>query len=257
MSVGADGKLNIVMPMAGLGSRFRDAGYSVPKPLIDVQGRPMYAWATESLPLNRSTRLIFILLASQPECPALTRDIQQRYAKHSPVVLTVPELTDGQAITVLRARELINHDEPLLIHNADTAFEVDQSWVEQAWRGQLDGALLVFESNEKRWSFSRENADGTVAEVREKEVISPWATTGTYWFRRGADFVRAAEARFHSGKREASEYYVGPLYNDLIVAGGKVRNFPIRKLFCFGTPEDLRATLRELHGSEGAAPTQL
>jgi NDP-sugar pyrophosphorylase family protein len=247
MNLAADWKLNIVMPMAGLGSRFRDAGYKAPKPLIDVLGRPMYAWATESLPLDQSTRLIFILLASQPECPALTRDIQQRYAKHSPIVLTVPELTAGQAITVLRAKEFINTNEPVLIHNADTAFEADPAWVETAWREKLDGALLVFNSQDKRWSFSRENEAGFVDEVREKEVISPWATTGTYWFRRGADFVRAAEARFHSGRREASEYYVGPLYNDLIASGGKVKNFPIRKLRCFGTPEDLTATLRELN----------
>ncbi|MEO5804145.1 MAG: glycosyltransferase family 2 protein [Verrucomicrobiota bacterium] len=241
-----DWKLNIVMPMAGLGSRFRQAGFEVPKPLIDVRGRPMYAWATDSLPLERSTRLIFILLASQPECSDLQRDIQQRYARHQPVILTVPELTAGQAITVLRAREFINSEEPLLIHNADTAFDTDPLWVEQAWRENLDGALLVFPSAEKRWSFSRENAQGLVESVREKEVISPWATTGTYWFRRGNDFVRTAEARFHSGKREASEFYVGPLYNELIAEGARVKNFAIQKLYCFGTPEDLEATLRDL-----------
>src|SRR5271154_6704204 len=111
-----DWRLNIVMPMAGLGSRFRQAGFQVPKPLIEVRGRPMYAWATESLPLEKSTRLVFILLASQPEFPDLKRDIENRYAKHKPIVLTVPELTAGQAITVLRAKEFINCDEPLLIH---------------------------------------------------------------------------------------------------------------------------------------------
>jgi len=232
--------------MAGLGSRFRQAGFQLPKPLIDVRGRPMYAWATESLPLEKSTRLIFILLASQPEFPDLKRDIETRYAKHKPIVLTVPELTAGQAITVLRAKEFINNDEPLLIHNADTALDVEPAWVERASAEKLDGALLVFPSKEKRWSFSRENSRGLVENVREKEVISPWATTGTYWFRRGADFVGAAEARFQSGKREASEFYVGPLYNDLIARGAKVKNFPIRKLYCFGTPEDLAATLREL-----------
>lgn len=239
-------KLNIVMPMAGLGSRFRAAGYQTPKPLIEVQGRPMYAWAVESLPLEHCTQLIFILLASQPECPALAADIRQRYARWQPRVLTVPELTAGQAITVLRAKEWINTDEPLLIHNADTAFTVDHGWVTQALAARLDGALLVFESNEKRWSYSRENADGYVAEVREKEVISPWATTGAYWFGRGGDFVRAAEARMRAGRREASEYYVGPLYNDLIATGARVKNFPIRELFCFGTPEDLAATLKQL-----------
>jgi NDP-sugar pyrophosphorylase family protein len=240
------GKLNIVMPMAGLGSRFREAGFAVPKPLIDVQGRPMYAWATESLPLEYSSRLIFILLASQPEFPDLTRDIQTRYAAHQPVVLSVPELTAGQAITVLRAKELINNDEPLLIHNADTGFSGDRDWTEKAYAENLDGALLVFPSQEKRWSFSRANAAGFIEEVREKEVISPWASTGTYWFRRGADFVSAAETRFHSGKREASEFYVGPLYNDLIAAGARVKNFPISKLYCFGTPDDLKNTLKTL-----------
>jgi NDP-sugar pyrophosphorylase family protein len=249
MSTASSNKLNIVMPMAGLGSRFREAGFKVPKPLIDVRGRPMYAWATESLPLEKSSRLIFILLATQPEFPDLQRDIEQRYAKYKPIVLTVPELTAGQAITVLRARDLINKDEPLLIHNADTAFDIAPQWIENAVAENLDGALLVFPSQEKRWSFSRENPAGFVTEVREKEVVSPWASTGTYWFRRGADFVRVAESRFNSGKREASEFYVGPLYNDLIAQGAKVKNFEIRKLYCFGTPDDLSDTIKQLRKS--------
>jgi UDP-N-acetylglucosamine diphosphorylase / glucose-1-phosphate thymidylyltransferase / UDP-N-acetylgalactosamine diphosphorylase / glucosamine-1-phosphate N-acetyltransferase / galactosamine-1-phosphate N-acetyltransferase len=246
MTSPADWKLNIVMPMAGLGSRFRQAGFTVPKPLNEGRGRPMYAWATDSLPLDRGTRLIFILLASQPECPDLQRDILRRYARHQPVILTVPELTAGQAITVLRARDLIANDEPLLIHNADTAFDTDPAWVQDAWDRGCQGALLVFPSNEKRWSFSRETAGGWVDLVREKEVISPWATTGTYWFRRGNDFVRAADQRVQAGRREASEYYVGPLYNDLITQGARVKNYPIEKLYCFGTPEDLESTLKEL-----------
>jgi len=232
--------------MAGLGSRFKEAGFAVPKPLIEVRGRPMYAWATESLPLEKSTRLIFILLAAQPEFPELERDIQKRYAANRPIVLSVPELTAGQAITVLRAKEFIDNEEPLLIHNADTAFAADPDWTDQAHAQNLDGALLVFASREKRWSFSRPNAAGFVEEVREKETISPWASTGTYWFRRGADFVSAAETRFHSGKREASEFYVGPLYNDLIASGARVKNFLISQLYCFGTPEDLKNTLKIL-----------
>jgi NDP-sugar pyrophosphorylase family protein len=246
MNAAPGSRLNIVMPMAGLGSRFRNAGFDKPKPLIDVRGRPMYAWATDSLPLQHARRLIFILLAAQPEFADLQHDIAGRYAEFDPVILTVPELTAGQAITVLRAKDLINFDEPLLIHNADTAFEADPAWVTEAWNDSLDGALLVFGSTEKRWSFSRENGVGLVEEVREKEVISPWATTGTYWFRRGSDFVSAAEARWQAGKREASEFYVGPLYNDLIARGARVKNFAIKKLYCFGTPEDLAETLSRL-----------
>jgi len=234
--------------MAGLGSRFQQAGFATPKPLIDVLGRPMYAWAAESLPLEKSRRLIFILLASQPECRRLRNDIRQRYAKHRPIVLTVPELTTGQAVTVLRAKELIDGDEPLLIHNADTAFEVNHHWVEDALARGADGALLVFASQEKRWSYSREDARGWVVEVKEKEVISPWASTGTYWFRKGSDFVRLANSRLRAGRKEAAEYYVAPLYNDLLAGGARVKNYPIDRLFCFGTPEELAATLQQIQG---------
>lgn len=239
-------KLNIVIPMAGLGSRFQQAGFKTPKPFIDVRGRPMYAWATESLPLDLSTRLIFVLLSSQPEYPRLRQDIESRYSKYRPLVLEVPDLTAGQAVTVLRTKEFINNEEPLLIHNADTAFDADPLWAEQAIDCGADGALLVFPSQEKRWSYSRENAEGWVEEVREKEVISPWASTGTYWFRRGSDFVRLAEERLDQTRREASEYYVGPLYNDLLAKGARVKNYPIQRLYCFGTPEDLASTLKQL-----------
>jgi UDP-N-acetylglucosamine diphosphorylase / glucose-1-phosphate thymidylyltransferase / UDP-N-acetylgalactosamine diphosphorylase / glucosamine-1-phosphate N-acetyltransferase / galactosamine-1-phosphate N-acetyltransferase len=238
--------VNIVIPMAGLGSRFHQAGFHTPKPLIPVLGRPMYAWATESLPLSQAGRLIFVLLESQPEFNDLRSDILKRYSRAHPIVLSVPTLTAGQSITVLRTKELINSDEPLLIHNADTAFEIEPSWATDALQTGCDGALLVFRSAEPRWSYSRDDDSGRVIEVKEKVVISPWASTGTYWFRKGSDFVRLAESRWTAGHKEASEYYVGPLYNDLIAQGGRVKNYPIARLFCFGTPEDLAATLKDL-----------
>lgn len=235
--------LNVVIPMAGLGSRFQQAGYKEPKPLIDVCGRPMYAWAVDSLPLDFSSRLIFILLSAQPQFAQLRDDILIRYAKHDPIVLDVAALTAGQAITVMRARDLIDVDEPLLIHNADTAFTINPSWVKEAWQHECDGALLVFRSDEERLSYSRERDDGWVAEVREKKVISQWASTGTYWFRRGSDFVRLTEEAVKFARREASEYYIGPLYNDLIASGGRVKNFRVKHFYCFGTPEDYAATI--------------
>lgn len=244
--------MNIVIPMAGLGSRFAKAGYTLPKPLIPVFGKPMYAWAADSLPLHHGRRIIFILLATQPECDDLRRDVMERYRALEPIVLTVPALTRGQAETVLAAREYILNDEPLLIHNADTAFEADADWCVDAVARKMDGALLVFPSQESRWSYSREGAGGLVEEVREKEVISPWASTGTYWWGRGRDFVELAEVRMGAVATEAGEYYVGPLYNDLIAKGGRVANYEIRKLLCFGTPEDLAATLRQIAPADHA-----
>lgn len=240
--------LNIVVPMAGLGSRFADAGYTAPKPFLPVRGRPMYAWAVDSLPLGRARRLVFVLLESQPEYPALRDDILRRYADAAPVVLSVPHPTTGQSASVLRARDLIDGDDALLIHNADTAFTVDAAWVDEARDTGCDGALLVFPSDERRWSYSRADADGWVREVREKVVISPWASTGSYWFRRGSDFVRLAEARIAENRREAAEHYVAPLYNDLIAEGGRVRNFPVDDVLCFGTPEEYERALEVLGG---------
>ncbi|MGN6371280.1 MAG: glycosyltransferase family 2 protein [Phycisphaerae bacterium] len=243
--------MNIVIPMAGLGSRFRSAGYTTPKPLIPVLGKPMYAWATDSLPLKHAGRLIFVLLRSQPEFPELKADILSRYEKHHPVVLDVPALTAGQAVTVLTGRSLIDNGEELLIHNADTAFDIAQDWVAAARDAQVDGALLVFDSQEKRWSFSREGADGWVVEVREKVVISNHASTGTYYFRCGRQYVELADRMIARQSVEKGEYYVGPLYNDLIAAGGRVKNYTIDRLYCFGTPEDLAATLAGIGKDSG------
>lgn len=238
--------MNIVMPMAGLGSRFRDAGYALPKPLIPVLGKPMYAWATDCLPLDKADRLIFILLASQPEYPELKADIETRYAAYNPAVLSVPELTRGQSETVLASRELIDSPVPLLIHNADTGYEIGDAWIEDIEHHKPDGALLVFKSRENRWSFSRTDDRGRVVEVREKDPISCWASTGTYYFGKGSDFVRLAERRIIGEKVESGEFYVAPLYNDLIGEGSHVVNYEIDRLFCFGTPEDLDATLSTL-----------
>ena len=241
--------MNVVIPMAGLGSRFRQAGFERPKPLIPVEGRPMYAWAVESLPLHHAERLIFILLRSQPEFEELRADILSRYRAYPVEVLDVPALTAGQAETVLRAEAQIDNESSLLIHNADTAFEVDHGWAELAEEENLDGALLVFRSEETRWSYSRADDKDWVREVREKEAISPWASTGTYWFARGGDFVRLARKQAASESREKGEFYVGPLYNELIASGARVRHFEIDRLLCFGTPEDLEKSRGLLRGA--------
>ena len=112
--------MNIVMPMAGRGSRFAEVGVSTPKPLIPVRGKPMYAWATESLPLELATRVIFICLREHLSTLALERDIMSRYAAYQPTIIPLDEVTAGQACTVLKCRELINNDQSLVIFNADT-----------------------------------------------------------------------------------------------------------------------------------------
>ncbi len=162
---------------------------------------------------------------------------------------SVPKLTAGQAVTALRGREFITNDEPLLIHNADSAFHAAPAWIGTAKAEILDGALLVIESREGRWSYSRENERRFVVEVREKQVIPPWPATGSYSLDRGSDFVPAAEARLDARHREAGEFYVGPLYTNLIARGARIKNFAIRELYCFCPPDDQKSPLKGLRSA--------
>ena len=166
--------------------------------------------------------MIFILLKTQNNYDLLFNDIIQRYKKYNPIILTIPKLTRGQSETVLTAKKLINNENPILIHNADTAFTINESWIETLKKQAHDGALLVFKSDEDRWSYSRANDQGEVKEIREKVVISSWASTGTYYFRKGKYFVESAENEIKNGITEKGEFYIGPLYNKLILKGKKL-----------------------------------
>ncbi len=231
--------MNIVIPMAGRGQRFRDAGYEVPKPLIDVRGRPMYSWAVDSLPLNLARRLIFVCLREQLEGRHLEADIEQRYGHLDPVVVPLDEVTAGQAATVLKAREHIDSSEPLLIYNADTfcRSSLDETLAELP--DDVDGVLGVFQAPGERWSFARVDDSGRVVETAEKRRISEWASTGLYHFSRGSDFVRHADAMIRQGERSGGEFYVIPIYNRMIAEGAQLVLDMAREVWVLGTPEEL------------------
>jgi dTDP-glucose pyrophosphorylase len=231
--------MNIVIPMAGRGSRFAELGYAVPKPLIDVRGQPMYAWAMESLPLGLAKRVIFICLAEHLRDRAIAEDISRRYSSLDPMIIGLDNVTEGQACTVLEARESINNDEPLVIYNADTYC---LSGIEKTLRAlpkDVDGIISVFRADGDQWSFARVDETHRVVETAEKRRISEWATTGLYHFSRGRDFVRHADAMIAAGERERGEFYVAPVYNRLIADGGNIRVDHASEVWVLGTPEDL------------------
>lgn len=231
--------MNIVMPMAGRGSRFAEVGYSVPKPLIDVRGRPMYAWATDSLPLSLAKRLIFVCLAEHLEHRALADDIRERYGRFDPVIISLDHVTEGQACTVLLAREHIDNDDPLIIYNADTYCRTRLAETLPTLPRTVDGLLSVFEAPGDKWSFARVDETGRVVETAEKRRISEWATTGLYHFSRGRDFVRATDAMIAANECERGEFYVAPVYNRLIAEGADIRIDVADEVWVLGTPEDL------------------
>jgi dTDP-glucose pyrophosphorylase len=231
--------VNIVMPMAGRGSRFAQVGYEKPKPLIDVRGRPMYAWAMDSLPLQLATRVIFICLAEHLTNLELEQDIRARYGAYDPVIVSLDAVTEGQACTVLMAREYVDNDQPLIIYNADTYCVTGLEDRLRHLDASVDGVISVFEAPGDKWSFARADASGRVVETAEKRRISDWATTGLYHFTRGRDFVRHATAMISADERQNGEFYVAPVYNRLIASGGDVRLDVADQVWVLGTPEDL------------------
>jgi dTDP-glucose pyrophosphorylase len=231
--------MNLVIPMAGRGSRFAQVGFSVPKPLIDVRGKPMYAWATESLPLTHAKRLIFICLAEHLSDLKLEEDIRRRYGQYNPEVVALNEVTQGQACTVLMAKRFIDQDAPLVIFNADTFFTSPLQKTVAGLPTTVRGVLGVFKAPGDKWSFARANAEGRVVEVVEKKRISDWACTGLYHFSSGAEFVQHAEAMIADDERINNEFYVAPVYNRLIAAGADIRLDVAEQVWVLGTPEDL------------------
>lgn len=230
------GKMKVLIPMAGLGSRFEKAGYTFPKPLIDVKGAPMIKTVVDNL--NIDAEHIYIVRS----------DHYKKYNLHQLLNLITPNckiiqvdhVTEGAACTTLLAKEYINCDEPLLIANSDQFVEWDSNEFMYSMIGdQIDGGILTFNSTHPKWSYVKLNDDGYVTEVREKEVISNTATVGIYYWKQGRDYVKYAEQMISKNIRVNDEFYVAPVFNEAINDNKKIKIFNVNQMFGLGVPEDL------------------
>jgi len=238
--------LNIVLPIAGRGSRFAVAGYPQPKPLIPVRGRPMIDLVVENLRPARAHRVIFVALREHLE----RWDIGSVLARSAPgcAVVPVDSVTEGAACTVLLAEALIDGDDPLMIANTDQYVEVEiERYLAAGDARGCDGLIMTFAASDPKWSYVRKDGEGRIVEVVEKRVVSNEATVGIYNFRRGGDFVRAAKAMIAANLRVNGEFYVAPAYNQLIAEGAQIRSYGIEAegvgMHGLGTPEDLQRFL--------------
>lgn len=227
--------------MAGEGSRFRKAGFEKPKPFIDVAGKPMIKWVIENLQVPGA---YFTLIARQEHLEAekdLVRQLEQEFPLR---FISVNQLTEGTACTVLFARQYINNDTPLLIANSDQWVEFSLAdMLADARNRKLEGSILTFTDKEKnpKWSFAKTDDNGLVTEVKEKVVISDKATVGIYYFTRGSDFVNAAIDMIVHNDRVNNEFYTCPVYNWMIRDQKKIGIFDVEfeDMHGLGTPEDL------------------
>ncbi|MCW2994084.1 MAG: Beta-phosphoglucomutase or related phosphatase, superfamily [Conexibacter sp.] len=246
-------QVNVVIPAAGRGSRFAEAGYVHPKPLIDVEGRPMIELVLRDL---RSVGRPIVLL--QEEHIARYRaDAVIRHVAAAAEVVPVSGVTEGAACTVLLAEQYIDSPSELVLANSDQVVDADVAAFVALMREQdADGGIMTFRATESKWSFAKVGEDGIVTEVAEKRPISDQATVGIYWFRHGAAFVRCAKRMIASDTRVNGEFYVCPVFNELIAEGGIVRTYEIERsaMHGIGTPEDLQAFLAQRGAAAAAAP---
>lgn len=236
--------LNIVIPMAGRGSRFAVAGYTDPKPLIPVHGMPMIQLVIENLRPPGEHRFLFICQREHVAAYELDRLLPQ-WAPGC-IVVPIDGVTEGAACTVLSAREHIDSSDPLIIANSDQY--VDHPMADYvAALDDLDGLIMTMSADDPKWSFVEKDTDGMVTRVVEKEVISDEATVGIYSFARGHDFVRAADAMIAADERVNGEFYVAPVYGQLIAEGARIGTVSIGSvgagMYGLGTPADLDAFL--------------
>jgi len=237
-----DKKLNVVIPMAGAGSRFAKAGYTFPKPLIEVNGKPMIQVVVENL--NIEANYIYIVQKEHYEKYHLGYLLN--LITPGCKVVQIDGMTEGAACTVLKAAEYINNDLPLLIANSDQFMEWNSNECMYAFAAdQIDGGILTFKSTHPKWSYVKLDDNGFVSEVAEKKVISDDATVGVYYWRRGSQFVDSAKLMIENDERVNGEFYVAPVYNYAIKAGRKIRIKAVDKLWGLGVPEDLDTFLRE------------
>lgn len=238
--------LNIVIPMAGRGSRFADAGYADPKPLIPVHGVPMIQLVIGNIRPSVPHRFIFICQGAHVAAYGL-RPKLEAWAPGC-AIIELDGITEGAACTVLTARDLIDNGDPLMIANSDQWVDIaiDPYVDDMAQRG-LDGLIMTMQADDPKWSFASLGSNGYVDRVVEKEVISSHATVGIYNFRRGQDFVRGAETMIARNLRVNNEFYVAPVYNMLIEEGARFGLYDIGAegsgMYGLGIPSDLDAFL--------------
>jgi len=235
-----DDKLNVLIPMAGAGSRFEKAGYTFPKPLIDVNGKPMIQVVVDNL--NIDANYTFIVQKSHREKYNL--DTLLNLITNNCNIIEVDGITEGAACTTLLAEKIINNDNPLVIANSDQFVEWDSNeFLYKMNETGSDAGIVTFNDTHPKWSFVKVDENNNVLEVAEKNPISNIATAGIYYWKRGSDYVKYANEMIDKNIRVNNEFYVCPVFNQAVLDNRQVKIFNINKIWGLGTPEDLKTYL--------------
>jgi HAD superfamily hydrolase (TIGR01509 family) len=237
-----DKKMNVLIPMAGHGSRFSQAGYSFPKPLIEVHGKPMIQVVVDNLAVEAN----FIFVVQKEHREKYNLDSMLNLITPGCKIVEVEGVTEGAACTTLLAKEFIDSNEPLVIANSDQFVEWNSlDFFYKMNEQNLDAGIVSFHATHPKWSYAKTDENGFVTEVAEKNPISNIATVGIYYWKHGSDYVRFAEQMIENNVRVNNEFYVCPVFNEAIKSGLKIKTFDIPKMWGLGTPEDLNYFLEK------------
>jgi len=239
--------LNIVIPMAGRGSRFSNVGYKKPKPLIEINGKPMIELVIKNLTPKINHRFIFIV--QKDHIHKYNLDKLLTTLSSNSKILSIDHITEGAACTVLEAQKFIDNDFPLMIANSDQwiDFSIDD-YLEKFFKERYPGFIMTMKANDPKWSYIKFDESGKIVDVIEKEVVSQEATVGIYNFDKGETFCKYANKMILSRDTSKGEFYVAPVYKYMINDELKVDIYNIEnngkgKMYGLGTPEDLNEFL--------------
>lgn len=240
--------INIVIPLSGEGTSFKNAGYTFPKPLIDIKGKPMIQMVIENLKPKLKHKFILICKKDHYDNYSLGQIFANATGReYETIQLYAP--TQGAACTVLTAVEYINNDDELILANGDQLIDIKlDNFITFSRASKADGVIMTFSSQHPRWSYVRVDKKNVVMEAAEKKVISDKATVGIYYFKKGSYFVQSAFSMIDKDIRFNNDFYVCPVFNELILDGKRViiYNINSEKMHGLGTPEDLSLYLSHL-----------
>jgi beta-phosphoglucomutase-like phosphatase (HAD superfamily)/dTDP-glucose pyrophosphorylase len=229
-------RLTVLVPMAGAGSRFEQAGFGTYKPMIPLGDSTILGTTLDSLP-NVKARYVFIV--QKQHCEKYDLVSRLRLMRPGCRVVQIEGLTMGAACTALLAKKYIDNNDPLLILNSDQLIIWDRSHLLHMLSSRVDGGIVVFEAENPKWSYAKNGPDGFVCEVAEKRAISNQATCGIYYWARGSDYVKYAERMIRKDVRVNNEFYVCPVYNEAIQDGKKIKTYPAQEMWGLGDPESV------------------
>ena len=230
-------KIHLVMPMGGAGSRFFKNGFIIPKPLIELNGKPFFYWATQSIVKFVDVEdITFVVLKKHIEEFEIDKKILEYYNDAKIVVIT--QVLNGAILTCEYGANSIDDDLPIIFNDCDHAFisEEFNNFCADKKFDLYDGALLTFESNDPKYSFLRTDKDNNVIETVEKKAISNHAICGAYYFKNKDVFTKYKD--LYLNRCNYSEYYVSGVYNIMAEDDNKIHNFKCDIHIPFGTPEE-------------------